>query len=124
TISKRDWSSDVCSSDLPAINNPQMTFILIGGAREPLDVMVLNTYVAESADVIKKIKIKIIPIVLVINPNGKCSNIANNANSTFESTIVANPPAPSISIFNADPPNTLNHSTAMTAGTSNTPEIN
>src|SRR5699024_2696197 len=83
-----------------------------------------RTNVAESADVIKKMKIRINDNPLVIMPSGNSANIANNANSTSWFTNSEIPPAPFISTSNAVVPNVVNQISARTEGASKTPVTN
>ncbi|GAE95193.1 hypothetical protein JCM21714_4407 [Gracilibacillus boraciitolerans JCM 21714] len=71
-----------------------------------------STKDAESADVMKKMRINSIASVLVIMLNGNSANMANRAISTSELINSANPPAPYISIFKPVPPNVVNQMTA------------
>src|SRR5699024_1944339 len=109
---------------VPAIKNPQTNLIPKVGFNVPLDVMVANTYVAESAEVVKKMKIKNIAIVLVINPRGNSDNIANKAISTSSLTKEASPPFQYISMFKAVDPNVVNQINPSNAGARSTPAIN
>ena len=68
---------------------PQLTFINPDGLSEPFDVNIPNTYVAESAEVIKNIATTIIVKMLKGNPNEKCSNTANVAVSVLNDDICA-----------------------------------
>src|SRR5690625_4134828 len=60
---------------VPAIKKPQINLTVNDGFNVPLDVIVAKTYVAESADVTKKIKIRTMATVLVINPNGSSDSM-------------------------------------------------
>src|SRR5690625_2748871 len=59
--------------------NPQISLILSGGLNIPFVVCIPMTNVAESAEVIKKIAIRIIPTIVKIVGNGNSPNVANNA---------------------------------------------
>src|SRR5690625_2665435 len=109
---------------VPAIKKPQINFTDNLGFKVPLDVMEANTYVAESADVTKNIKMSIIDIVLVNISKGSFDNIANKAISTSLFTKVPIPPSPNISMLSAVAPNVVNHNKASKEGAISTPVIN
>lgn len=68
-----------------------MNFTLLSGFKEPCEVCIPSTKVAESADVMKNAAIKVIAIIAMMVPNGKLSNIPNKASSGAISEIAAVP---------------------------------
>ena len=65
--------------EMAAINTPHTIFTLLRGFRAPLEVILAIIYVAESAEVMRKVKMSSIPIIDATIVNGSCSSIWNNA---------------------------------------------
>jgi len=58
---------------------PQMILTRLDGSREPSELSIPRTKVAESADVMKKVMIKIRATTASIVPQGRCSSARNKA---------------------------------------------
>src|SRR5699024_12540161 len=97
-----------------------------GGLNKPFVVCMPRTNVAESADVIKKVLIKIMAITVATMLCCKLSNVANKASSVFSPWFIASqiPPPSNKSMLISVPPNIVKHNAQKRVGTANTPNTN
>src|SRR5699024_8348452 len=109
---------------VPAINAPQINLTISGGLRLPREVIDPSTKVAESADVMKNMKMNISDSELVTIPSSNSNKMENNANSSFLFTISEIPPAQINSTSKAVVPKLVNQISASTDGAINTPVTN
>ena len=92
--------SILCKASRPSADNkmtamadcarPQITFTILDGSNEPFVVCMPNTNVAESAEVMKNVLIKITAIIERTIDNGSSLNTANNVSSVFKPVKSAN----------------------------------
>lgn len=131
----RDAAIDtVCSGfKLPADNSryaiaasitAQTTFLYLGGSISPFEVIMLNEYVAESADVTKKIASKAITNTDSSLLNGYFSNTMNTAVSGEATIFINSARLQSPETFKAMVPKTESQIIVKTVGAITVPIIN
>src|SRR5699024_8569994 len=131
---KAETSDAVCKADKPPVYNktaavpemstPHTIFSKSGGWIDPFDVILAKMYVAESADVTRKMKMNAIANVFNSGVSGRCSIVTNNACVKSRSTARAMFVPAYKSLQSAVPPNTAIHVIAMSGGMSMTPIMN
>ena len=109
---------------IPETNTPQMILVRFFGFTSPSVLIVANTKVAESPEVMKNTKIKIVAKIEVNQANGNSPNKANNANELFCPATSAKPEPLKISLCKAAPPKILNHTKPTKVGAITTPSKN
>ena len=120
-------TSPPLKSSTMAINDniaPQMIFILLSGFKSPCRENIPITKVAESAEVTKKVIIRIVATKEAIFPKGKWASVANNPTVTSLVTVATISIPSNISKYRAVPPKTVNHKQQKIAGRMTTPSIN
>src|SRR5699024_2398678 len=103
----------------PAWMIPQVNLIRFGGFNIPFVVCIPRTKVAESADVMKKVVIKVIDKTIEIVLKGNSLKVANRAISVFAPSPMAPQMLTSLNISKKipAPPKTENHTAEKAVGT-------
>lgn len=103
---------------------PQIIFILISGFRSPFRENIPMTKVAESAEVTKKVIIRMVAIKEITLPMGRCPRVANRPTVTSLITRLTISTPSNISKYRAVPPKMVNQIQQKIAGRMTTPRIN